>query len=371
MRPRFITLLVAAIFVTLMLAVAARVAPSRAGAASLGLRFPAPAGTQWGVLSGYNTATHLGIDPYALDLVRVDGGSTAGTPVLAPVTGTMGGGGNCVWIRTSDVTVLICHLIVDASIPRSTRIFQGQRIGTVAPDGQQGNNGIAHIHLAVNRGGSSGVSLPFDGDYALDGVSLPATTEAGAYSGTATFASTNDPSLAALQVSAGADQLVDPRRRVTLTADSATGTSYTWSQISGPIVAMTRSGRTATFTAPNSPGAVLQFQVSAAGPFGIGVDTVEVRVRGIAPIPPAQRGRIIAGVVQADGLSLVMFGGGTNAELVVGAACGTTSATFWVTVAGRFVGYIPAALVPSVNAEWNAQFPSGIPANTPMIVRCR
>ncbi|TAK79781.1 MAG: hypothetical protein EPO16_01270 [Dehalococcoidia bacterium] len=372
MRPRIATLAATAALLGLILATLVG-GPVSTEAASLGLRFPAPAGTRWTVASGYNTATHLGVDPYALDLVRADGVPTAGTPVLAPVSGTLSGGGtgDCAWIRADTVTVLICHIITDAAIPRGTRIFQGQRIGVVAPEGQKGNNGLAHIHLAVNVGGTSGTSLPFDGDYTLDGVPLPATTEPNAYSGAVTFTSTNDPALAALQVTAGEDQLVDPRQRVTLTADSATGTSYSWTQVSGPTVALTRSGKTATFTAPDSPGAVLQFQVSATGPSGVGVDTVEVRVRGVAPIPVAQRGRIVSGIVQADGLSLVMFGGGTNAELVTGAACGTTSATFWVTVAGRFIGYIPAALVPAVNAEWNAQFPTAIPANTPMVVRCR
>lgn len=273
--------------------------------APLGLRFPAPAGTQWRSAAGYNTATHLGVDPYALDLVRADGQPTAGTPLLAPVSGTIAGGGNsdCVWIRADDVTVLICHVITDSTIPRNARVTQGQRLGIVAPEGQKGNNGLAHIHLAVNRGGSSGTSLPFDGDYMLDGVRFPATTEANAYSGN-----------------------------------------------TSPVVTSTNS-----LTA----GTVIAAGASATP------------ARTPTPAPLAQRGLIVSGVVQAEGISLVMFGGGTNAELVSGAGCSTTSATFWVTIAGRFVGYIPAALVPAVNAEWNATFPSGLPANTPMIVRCR
>lgn len=262
--------------------------PHEAGAASIGLRIPAPAGTQWKAASGYNTATHLGVDPYALDLVRADGVPTAGTVVLAPISGTLGGGGtsqDCAWIRTSDVTVLICHIITDATPARNATVVQGQRLGVVAPEGQKGNNGLAHIHLAVNRGGSSGTSLPFDGDYLLDGVAFPATTAPNAYSG-------------------------------------------------APVVTSTNAGQ------PIS-------------------------------VPAISRGRIVSGIVQTDGLSLVMFGGGTNAELVAGAGCGTTSATFWVTINGRFIGYIPAALVPQVNAEWDATFPGGIPANTAMLVRCR
>lgn len=280
--------------------------PHAAGAAPLGLRFPALAGTQWKTAAGYNTATHLGVDPYALDLVRADGAPTAGSPVLAPVSGTLGGGGasqDCAWIRADTVTVLICHIITEP-FARNARITQGQLLGTVAPEGQKGNNGLSHIHLAVNLGGSSGTSLPFDGDYTLDGVRLPATTEANAYTGTPIITSTN------------------------------------FAIAGGPVVT-TGTPRASTTPTP-TPSLAL-----------------------------SQRGRITSGIVQSEGISLVMFGGGTNAELVNAAACGSTSATFWVTIGGRFVGYIPAALVPQVNAEWNAQFAGGIPTNTPMLVRCR
>ena len=159
-------------------------------------------------------------------------------------------------------------------------------IGTVAPEGLKGNNGLAHIHLAVNRGGSSGTSLPFEGDYILDGTAFPATTVANAYSGG------SSPVVTSSNVAvAGAPAAATPTPRATSTPRGTTPTP------------------TPTVVA-------------------------------------AQRGRIVPGVVQSQGISLVMFGGGTNAELVTGAACGSTSATFWVTVAGRFIGYIPAAQVP-------------------------
>lgn len=305
-------LLGSAFALTLLCAVAFPFAPREAEAAPLNLKFPALAGSQWKAAAGYNTATHLGVDPYALDLVRADGAPTAGSPVLAPVSGTLGGGGasqDCAWIRADTVTVLICHIITEP-FARNARITQGQLLGTVAPEGQKGNNGLAHIHLAVNLGGSSGASLPFDGDYTLDGVRFPATTEANAYTGAPVVTSTNF-------------------------------------AIAGVPVAATATPRASTTPRATTP---------APAP------TV---------IASALRGRIVSGVVQAQGISLVMFGGGTSAELVSGAGCGTTSATFWVTVGGRFVGYIPAALVPQVNAEWDATFPGGIPANTPMLVRCR
>ncbi len=314
MRPYRLALLPAAVVFTLLIALVVPFATRDAEAAPLGLKLPALAGTQWKAASGYNTATHLGVDPYALDLVRADGAPTAGSPVLAPVSGTLGGGGtsqDCAWIRASEVTVLICHIITEP-YARNATIVQGQLLGTVAPEGQKGNNGLAHIHLAVNLGGSSGTSLPFDGDYTLDGVRFPATTEANAYSGAPIVTSTNT-------AIAGAPATATPTPRATSTPRVTTPTPT-----SVPTVAAS-----------------------------------------------ATRGRIVSGVVQTQGISLVMFGGGTSAELVSGAGCGTTSATFWVTTGGRFVGYIPAALVPQVNAEWDALFATGIPANTPMIVRCR
>ena len=313
MRPHRSTLLAAAVVLSLLIALVVPFATRDAEAAPLGLKFPALAGTQWKTASGYNTATHLGVDPYALDLVRADGAPTAGSPVLAPVSGTLGGGGtsDCAWIRASDVTVLICHIITEP-YARNASIIQGQLLGTVAPEGQKGNNGLPHIHLAVNLGGSSGTSLPFDGDYILDGVRFPATTQSNAYSGSPIVTSTNT-------AVAGAPAAATPTPRATSTPRVTTPTPT-------PVPTVAAS---------------------------------------------STRGRIVSGVVQTQGISLVMFGGGTSAELVSGAGCGTTSATFWVTVGGRFVGYIPAALVPQVNAEWDALFATGIPANTPMIVRCR
>ncbi|MEX2372174.1 MAG: hypothetical protein WD800_00075, partial [Dehalococcoidia bacterium] len=144
---------VAAALVTLAF-VASSTAPSTA--AEVGMRFPAPAGTQWEVLAGFNTATHVDVDPYALDLWRVDG-PTGGTPVLAPLSGTIGFvSDSCVSVRTSDVNVMMCHVFALAGLDRGDDVIVGQRIGTVAPDGQAGNNGTAHIHLQVNESGRRG-----------------------------------------------------------------------------------------------------------------------------------------------------------------------------------------------------------------------
>lgn len=78
---------------------------------------------------------------------------------------------------------------------------------------------------------------------------------------------------------------------------------------------------------------------------------------------------------QAPGLApgtsgLFVFRGGSNADLAVASGCPTGRLVLWATDAkGQWVGYIPTA--PAViNVSWDALFPSGIPAGTPIYVRC-
>jgi len=64
------------------------------------------------------------------------------------------------------------------------------------------------------------------------------------------------------------------------------------------------------------------------------------------------------------GINLVVFSGG-SVESAIAAA--PNAKGFYVTVSGNLVTYVVGA--PSfVNAGFNAAFPNGIPANTPMIV---
>ncbi|MEX1023289.1 MAG: hypothetical protein WD058_09090 [Dehalococcoidia bacterium] len=374
---------VAAALVTLAF-VASSTAPSTA--AEVGMRFPAPAGTQWEVLAGFNTATHVDVDPYALDLWRVDG-PTGGTPVLAPLSGTIGFvSDSCVSVRTSDVTVMMCHVFAQAGLERGDDVIVGQRLGAVAPDGQAGNNGTAHIHLQVNesgrRGYGSGESLPFIGALSLEGRTLPAITTFNGYAGTR-FTSTNDPSLATARVDAGIDVSAGAGSTVSLRAIGQNVHEYHWMQTGGATVELDQSGTTAAFTAPDEIGAVLKFQVYASGPLGLAQDSVTVTVGAAStptPTPTATpspdtddetRGRIVAGAVVPSGVGLVVFGGGTTEELVAASGCTSATASFWVTQGGRFVGYIPAAQVPLVNAAWDALYPEGLPANQPLAVRCQ
>ena len=174
-----------------------------AQASDHGIALPAPAETVWSITAGYNTGTHFGSDPYAIDLVRVDG-PTTGTPVLAPITGVVS------WRSPSCLTLLdglghetlICHLFVADTVTVGDTVRPGDLLGTVAAPGFAENNGLAHIHLAVHRTIGDGQileTLPFAGAYALEGVDLTATTAANAYRGQL-FTSSNGAPNTAMEV---------------------------------------------------------------------------------------------------------------------------------------------------------------------------
>ncbi len=161
--------------------------------AASGLSFPAPATTQWSIVAGYNTATHIASDPYAIDVVR-DDGETDGTAVLAPTDGTLAISTNCLTIRdASKVAVLLCHVLPVPGLKAGARVARGQLIATVAPPGAAGNNGLSHIHIAAHfsdGGRGFGNTIPLAGAYSLGDVQLPATADPDAYSGVS-FRSTN------------------------------------------------------------------------------------------------------------------------------------------------------------------------------------
>jgi len=345
------------------------IAGSAAVAAEPGeLAFPAPIGTRWEVLAGYNTPTHEGVDPYALDLWRIDG-ETGGTPLLSPMSGTLGYmSDTCISVRTSEVNLLMCHVHALPGLERGDTITVGQRLGTVANDGDAENGGTAHIHLQLNARGdrSTGESLPFTGAYRLDGVSLPAITTPNGYAGTR-FTSTNDPANAVASVLAGPDRSVEAGSTVTLTATGRNVDQYQWIQTEGPVLTFQTNGISTTFVAPTEVGAVLTLQVFGGGALGVASDEIRVTVR--APLGQ-QRGTLVSGSVAPQGISLVVFGGGTSEELVLAGGCTDPGATYWVTSDGRLIGYLPTAPFGAVNAGWQALFSAGLPANTPVLVRC-
>jgi len=357
--------------------------PATAADAATSLNLPTEAGSEWRVLAGYNTATHSvadANDPYALDLVRTDA-TTAGSVVYAPFSGTVQyADTKCVGIRNAEgVSVLLCHLHPDANL-RGRAIARGQRLGVVAPDGEAGNNGAAHIHIALtapNRGGP----LPFSGRFAIEGVDLPPAPEPGAYSDVA-FRSTLR---RAPSVNAGVDRTVRPRDGVTLTGlldnPEQGAVTLTWAQTSGAAVVLTgASTASAQFTAPATTSTLaFRFTVTEIATGEQFSDTLTVRVSSTAPIAstpaaatPSANGRLLSGgVPTSGGFGLFVFAGGTNDDLVAATGCPSTSAAYWAAANGAFTVFVPGSRVAAVNADWSRLFAAGIPAGTVLLGRCR
>lgn len=85
----------------------------------------------------------------------------------------------------------------------------------------------------------------------------------------------------------------------------------------------------------------------------------------------AQTGTIISGSIPpTGGFGIIVFGGGSDEELVAASGCPPATAAFWATSNGHFVPYVPGSSVSAVNAAWNALFSGGIPATTGVIGRC-
>ncbi len=163
-----------------------------------GVPIPAPAGTTWSVVAGYNTATHSehdGNDPHALDIVRVPREQTAFTPVLAPVSGTIAWRG---WdglsiTDSAGFDHVIAHVAPADHVRRGVAVAVGEQVAIVCQAFECRNGGLAHIHYAVHQSrgdGYLGPSVPFAGPYALEGVSLPDGDQANLYAGLE-FTSTN------------------------------------------------------------------------------------------------------------------------------------------------------------------------------------
>lgn len=164
-----------------------------------GVPIPAPAGTTWNIIAGYNTATHSDADrgdPHAIDIVRTDA-STDWTPVLSPVDGVVTWrDDNCMTVRDANgYAHLLCHLAPHEHVQRGIEIEIGDEVGQVFPAGYDANGGIAHIHYAIHHtygGGYLARSIPFTGQYAIEGRELHYTDEYNLHAGVE-FTSTNTP----------------------------------------------------------------------------------------------------------------------------------------------------------------------------------
>ena len=81
-------------------------------------------------------------------------------------------------------------------------------------------------------------------------------------------------------------------------------------------------------------------------------------------VPPS------GGTLPPGSSGLMVFGGGSNAALVAASGCSASRVVLWATNAqGQWVGYIPTAPA-IINLSWDALFPNGLAAGTPIYVRC-
>ncbi|MFF2653705.1 M23 family metallopeptidase [Streptomyces sp. NPDC058045] len=130
---------------------------------------PYPCGQQW-TYSHHSAEVRL-----ALDFVRTDGGSTAGTPVLASASGTAyryyegGGAGNYVVIDHGGGWKTYYFHLSAFAISNGQNVAQGQQIGST---GSTGNSSGAHIHYEQLYNGvgqpiviNGGSLAPYPGAY--------------------------------------------------------------------------------------------------------------------------------------------------------------------------------------------------------------
>ena len=183
----------------LLVSAAALIAFATPIGAEGGVPIPAPAGTTWTIVAGYNTGTHAWhdrCDPHALDITRTDA-STDWTPVLAPVNGIVE------WFDYNGVVIvdrngyghLLVHIEPAGDLWRGKRVKIGDQLGRVFPVGYDANGGIAHIHYAIHEtsgGGQLDCSVPFTGAYAIEGRELHWSDEYNLHFGVE-FVSTNTP----------------------------------------------------------------------------------------------------------------------------------------------------------------------------------
>jgi hypothetical protein len=142
--------------------------------------------------------------------------------------------------------------------------------------------------------------------------------------------------------------------------------AFDWEQLSGQPVELTGDGAVVQFTAPNSAG-ITQFRVTVTDP---NLHSASALVNVTAYV---SSGRLTYGSIPpGGGFALVIFGGGSNLDLVAASGCPPATASFWSTNdAGAFVLYLPGSTVEVVNAAWNEKFGSGLPVGTPLLGRCR
>ncbi|NGN66925.1 M23 family metallopeptidase [Streptomyces sp. A7024] len=132
-----------AILLAVLTAIAVGFVAAPTASAAPEFKAPFPCGQQW-TYSHHSAEVRL-----ALDYIRSDGGTTAGTPVLASAAGTAtrhsqpSGAGNYIVIDHGGGWKTFYFHLASFSVADGSAVSQGQPIGTT---GSTGNSSGAHIH---------------------------------------------------------------------------------------------------------------------------------------------------------------------------------------------------------------------------------
>ena len=161
-------------------------APAEEAAPATGSMISWPvAGGEWEILQGYNGSSHQNNSDLwqyrdSLDLVRTDG-STAGQTIYSPVSGTVrwldpATGGVSIDLGNG-YSVALFHVTFYDSVTEGSTLTQGEAIGYISGPGEAGYVSTPHAHIAVwatsDGGNWNRVSVPFEGETAISGYSLP------------------------------------------------------------------------------------------------------------------------------------------------------------------------------------------------------
>lgn len=144
------------------------------GGGGASIVWPFASGGSWTIIQGYNGGTHNGTTyRYSLDLAKTNG-STAGTSILSPVSGTVlwndvSSGGLAIDIGNG-YTLAMFHVTFSGDLTRGTWVSQGQWLGTISGPGGPGYQATPHVDMTLWASGR--VSTPFSGGFAISGQSF-------------------------------------------------------------------------------------------------------------------------------------------------------------------------------------------------------
>lgn len=154
-------------------------------------------GGEWQISQGYNGPySHWNQSStyqyyYSFDVARTDG-NTAGTPIYAPVNGTItwteaASGGISINIGNG-YAVAMFHVTFDSSLSWGQEISQGQYLGTISGPGGDGYMGFEHVHMSLWQTSDGGnwdrTAVPFTGQNAISGMDFPDAGGGNQYAGT-------------------------------------------------------------------------------------------------------------------------------------------------------------------------------------------